>query len=312
MKGEIQSVTRKLEKCIQEKDTLQERLHNSVTEHEIQKSKLELDTTILRQKLDAMSCRNETLNNELLRLEKMTAMKNDDVLELENSKRDLKRKIDQLEIDILSWKSHASRADDSLLVGTTENSPVIISDSDKDTQKERTYSSAASAGMDVTQQGATSTSGHQRVSGTESGTSNFAASHQSKKGSLATGMQRDSATRSELNAGNRSTQVNTNEINQDQKVKDTVILIGTSNVRFLSARYIAGENYYVRKVIKYTVTEARDYIESLENSDKVSKFLLHLSCNDIKTLSATEHASAYCELVKVCQCTSDCFPWTSL
>ena len=43
----------------------------------------------------------------------MTAMKNDDVLELENSKRDLKRKIDQLEMDILSWKFHASRADDS-------------------------------------------------------------------------------------------------------------------------------------------------------------------------------------------------------
>ena len=60
MKGEIQSLTRKLEKCTQEKDNIQERLHNSVTEHEIQNSKLELDTTVLRQKLDAMSCRNET------------------------------------------------------------------------------------------------------------------------------------------------------------------------------------------------------------------------------------------------------------
>ena len=99
-----------------------------------------------------------------------------------------------------------------------------------------------------------------------------------------------------------------------------MILIGTSNVR-LSARYIARENYYVRKVIKYTVSEARDYIESLENSDKVSKFLLHLSYNDIKTLSATEHTTAYCELVKLIQekyasvfsvFSGDCFPWTSL
>ena len=36
-----------------------------------------------------------------------------------------------------------------------------------------------------------------------------------------------------------------------------VLLIGTSNVRYLSSRYIAGEKYYVRKVIKYTVGEER-------------------------------------------------------
>ena len=36
-----------------------------------------------------------------------------------------------------------------------------------------------------------------------------------------------------------------------------------------------------------------------EKSDKVSKFLLHLSCNDIKSVSATEHATAYCDLAKM-------------
>ena len=72
-----------------------------------------------------------------------------------------------------------------------------------------------------------------------------------------------------------------------------------SNVRYLSARYIAGEKYYVSKVIKYTVSEANGYIESLESKDKVSKFLLHLLCNDIKTLSATEHVTAYCDLAKL-------------
>ena len=38
-----------------------------------------------------------------------------------------------------------------------------------------------------------------------------------------------------------------------------------------------------------------------DNNDNVSKFLLHLSCNDIKTLSATEHATAYCDLAKIIQ-----------
>ena len=113
MKPELQALTRQLEKCNQEKDGLQERLHNSVTEYEIQKSKLELDTTILRQKLDVMSSRNET-----------------------------------------------------------ESSPVIICDSEGNTLNERkTYSSAASSGIDVTQHSATSTSDHQRTSRSESATS---------------------------------------------------------------------------------------------------------------------------------------------
>ena len=75
MKSEHQDLTRQLEKCKQEKGSLQERLHNSVTDFEIQKSKLELDTTVLRQKQDVMSSRNEILNNEMLRLEKIAALK---------------------------------------------------------------------------------------------------------------------------------------------------------------------------------------------------------------------------------------------
>ena len=51
MRQERQALKRQLEKCNQEKIGLQERLHNSVTESETQKSKLELDKTVLRQKL---------------------------------------------------------------------------------------------------------------------------------------------------------------------------------------------------------------------------------------------------------------------
>ena len=38
MKSELQDLTHQLEKCKQEKGSLQERLHNSVREYEIQKS----------------------------------------------------------------------------------------------------------------------------------------------------------------------------------------------------------------------------------------------------------------------------------
>ena len=264
----------------------------------------ELDTTILRQKLDVMSSRNEILNNELCRLEKIAAMKNDEVVELENNKRDLKRKIDQLQVDLLSWKSHASRADDSLLAGAMESSPVIICEGEGNTINERkTYSSAASSGIDVTQHSATSTSDHQRTSRSESATSTLAARElpplNGSGASMITDNQQRSATESAAITGTRPTRTDTNEGDRSRNIKETVLLIGTSNVRFLSARYIAGEKYYVRKVIKYTVSEATEYIESLEDNDKVSKFLLHLSCNDIKTLSATEHATAYCDLAEL-------------
>ena len=92
------------------------------------------------------------------------------------------------------------------------------------------------------------------------------------------------------NTGIRSSRTNNNEATLSRNMKETLLLIGISNVRYLSARYIAGEKYYVRKIIKYTVSEAHEYIRSLESKDNISKFLLHLSCNDIKTLSATEHA----------------------
>ena len=224
-----------------------------------------------------MSSRNGILNNELGRLEKIAAMKNDEVVELENNKRDLKRKIDQLQVDLLSWKSHASRADDSLLAGATESSPVIICDSEGNTLSERkTYSSAASSGIDVTQHSATSTSDHQRTSRSESATSSLAAREQppsnGSSASMITDIQQRSTTESAAITGTRPTCTDTNEGDRPRNITETVLLIGTSNVRFLSTRYIAGEKYYVRKVIKYTVSEATEYIESLEDNDKVCLF----------------------------------------
>ena len=66
------------------------------------------------------------------------------------------------------------------------------SDNDENNQTERSYSSAASSWLNVTPFGATSTSQHERVSGTESATSNLAArqSPLSSTRRAATGQQR--------------------------------------------------------------------------------------------------------------------------
>ena len=59
---------------------------------------------------------------------KLITMKNDDVVELDNNKRELSRKNNQLQMEVLAWKSHASRADDQLLIEKMESSLVIVSD----------------------------------------------------------------------------------------------------------------------------------------------------------------------------------------
>ena len=77
-----------------------------------------------------------------------------------------------------------------------------------------------------------------------------------------------------------------------------MLLIGTSNIRYLSSKYIPKDRYYAyKKKLKYTVSEARNHIESLTEREKSSKFLLHLSCNDIKSSSPESHGSSYCDLV---------------
>ena len=44
-----------------------------------------------------------------------------------------------------------------------------------------------------------------------------------------------------------------------------ILLIGTSNTRYLKARFIAGRiNYYIRKITKYTVEEAKTFIENYD------------------------------------------------
>ena len=284
-------------------DGLQKCLHNSVTESETQKSKLDLDKMVLRQKLDVMSSRNEILNNEEIRLEKLVTMKNDDAVELENKNRGVKRKTDQLQMEVL-WKPHASRADDSLLIGTTESSPVITSDSEGSTPNNRkTYSSAATSGIDVTQHSATLTSDQQRSSAADSATYSSAAqagarSNESSASPTSENQPLSTAVPAS-DSGLQDTQPKASGENGVRNEKEMVLLIGTSNVRYLSSRYIAGEKYYVHNVIKYTVAEAKEYIESLEKSDKVFEFLLHLSCNDIKSVSVKEHATAYSDLAKM-------------
>lgn len=145
-KGELQSV-------IKERNELQMSLHKTTTDLEISKSKLQSEITVLRQKLDAMSSRNEILSNEVVRLEKSLSIKNDHITAIETSNTDLKSKVDDLQTELLSWKLHASRADDSLVAGSSRQSSIIISDEENIQENRETYSSVTKSGVQRTNRG---------------------------------------------------------------------------------------------------------------------------------------------------------------
>ena len=63
---ELKEAKRELQTVIKERNELQNSLHKTTTDLEISKSKVQLEITVLRQKLDAMSSRNEILSNEVV------------------------------------------------------------------------------------------------------------------------------------------------------------------------------------------------------------------------------------------------------
>ena len=213
-----------------------------------------------------MSSRNEILNNEVVRLEKLFSLKNESIVEVENKNRQLKDKVDKLETELLSWKLHASRADNSIVTENLEKSVILVTDKHSSTVNKQKTSKETSVVTDEQ-------------------------------------LKEDCITKqnpSRPSSSSTPSDSKQKEIHRDRSTvdnKERVLLIGTSNVHYLSSKYIAGDRYYVHKELKYTVSEARNYIESLTGKEKISKFLLHLSCNDIKSSTPESHASCYCDLV---------------
>ena len=63
------------------------------------------------------------------------------------------------------------------------------------------------------------------------------------------------------------------------------VIIGTSNIRFLSRDYLSDDGVNVEKVHKYTIEEGEACVHQLDRSEDKDGFVLHLQCNDVKTKS---------------------------
>ena len=86
--------------------------------------------------------------------------------------------------------------------------------------------------------------------------------------------------------------INENNVNDKENLKGQeigsrpgrrkqVLLIGTSNIRYLNARLIAGRNSYIKKVTKYTVEEAKSFIQNYNLDFSPDQVVYQLGCNDI-------------------------------
>ena len=75
------------------------------------------------------------------------------------------------------------------------------------------------------------------------------------------------------------------QIDNQQGKEKKVVIIGPSNIRFLSRDSLSDDGVNVEKVHKYTIEEGEAYVDQLDRSEDKDCFVLHLLCNDVKTKS---------------------------
>jgi len=73
-------------------------------------------------------------------------------------------------------------------------------------------------------------------------------------------------------------------------------MIGTSNTKYLSTKYIAGANKTVRKEIRYDIKSAKEFIQDFGGDDP-DIVVYQVTCNDIEKQAYSETLSKLDDLV---------------
>ena len=170
----------------------------------------------------------EILHQDLETMEKRLKIKNDVILDLEEKVKKQNAEMLQLQDEILSWKMHASRKDDTLLPTSNSERHVI------------NMISAESLSQDGREE-KKKTNDHEHIS-------------------------------------KQTAKVIENVIDMEKNTdKKKVLLLGTSNTRFINTSYLSSSKVEVEKVLKYRLNEAQEYIDAFKAEDKnADAFVLHL------------------------------------
>ena len=76
-----------------------------------------------------------------------------------------------------------------------------------------------------------------------------------------------------------------------------VLMIGTSNIRFLSARYMAEKDKFVHKETQYSVKKANEFIKGYTQESPAAS-VLQVTCNDIESMCVEDILSGMNDLVE--------------
>ena len=82
-----------------------------------------------------------------------------------------------------------------------------------------------------------------------------------------------------------------------RRKRKQVLLVGTSNIKFTSAKHMAGHDRFIKKITKYSIKEARDYIDNFEGGEPDCT-VFQITCNDVEKLENNELADQLDQLVE--------------
>lgn len=216
-----------------EKESLQRNLYNVRLEKELQESKLRTEVASMRDKLDISSKQQSAQMSDISMMEKRIHTKNDLIITLEEDISKLTKKTNDLQDEILAWKLHDCRNDNTLR--TNSNAEVCsvkrMIQEPKEVGTERSDTSRSS---------------------TETRKGNSAAESEH--------LESDNEPR----RIQQETEVDkTTRINRQRRI----LIIGTSNTKYLNKEYIGEKEFEVSKVTKYTLDETLEYFQALETTE---------------------------------------------
>ena len=270
---------------------LKKQLHEATLEKEIMKSRLETELLISMRKLEASERSVNFIEKDLECLEERYSKKCSEIIETDTEIKSLKSYVSKLEDEILSLKLHSCNATYELpsnvpLTFNTASTNSKVSEAVNMNNNRGEIMNSDTSLKDTTSHVRSNTHNNQKKQDSAEKTSQIN-NHSSKSD--------DSA--SNISDRRQSDRPRNNYQQQTQRQrKKQVLLIGTSNTKFLSSRYIAGQNTYVKKVTKYTTKEATSYIKDFEG-DEPDIVIYQVTCNDIETQDKTTILEQMNELV---------------
>ena len=289
MERKLKETSNKPDKAEKACQDMQLKLNATFIQNEIRQSKLKGEIDVLNNKLKTEHLISEALQSDIENLETRYKNRNAIINDYDNKMKSQVLEINNLSEEILSLKLHACRVDDSLLKQKLESrlqdNTVIEITPEKQPcpiAKKRLEKHSL-----IDQSDTSHSTPNEKDKPTPVMKDNVPNKAQNKSKTRVTGNKLDNADAPRTpEIGNRPS------FNRKQ-----ILLVGTSNTRYLNARFIAGRNSYIKKVTKYTVNEAKDFIENYDLEFTPEIIVYQLCCNDMEVENGNDFSDQMGELV---------------